>query len=88
MHLLGYSTDFATVECLNLMVSENFIEKRFGYLALNMLLDETHPMFFMATNSLQRDLDSASERIICLALSTLADIGSEDMCRDLNERVL
>lgn len=52
MHLLGYPTDFATVECLNLMVSENFIEKRFGYLALNMLLDETHPMFFMATNSL------------------------------------
>lgn len=33
-------------------------------------------------------MDSASERIICLALSTLADIGSEDMCRDLNERVL
>lgn len=46
-------------------------------------MDENNYMFFMATNCLRKDLLSGSDKKICLALSTIANLGSIDMCRDL-----
>ena len=38
--MLGYPTHFGQMECLKLISSNNFPEKRIGYLGLMLLLDE------------------------------------------------
>ncbi|MFQ6636250.1 hypothetical protein Gotur_014050 [Gossypium turneri] len=40
IHMLGYPTHFGQMECLKLIASTGFPEKRIGYLGLMLLLDE------------------------------------------------
>lgn len=40
IQMLGYPTQFGQVECLKLIASNNFTEKRVGYLGLAQLLNE------------------------------------------------
>ena len=40
MHVLGYATHFGQLECLKLIASPHFPEKRIGYLGLMLLLSE------------------------------------------------
>lgn len=40
MHMLGYPTHFGQMECVKLIASPAFPEKRIGYLGLMILLDE------------------------------------------------
>ena len=40
MHMLGYATHFGQLECLKLIASPHFPEKRIGYLGLMLLLSE------------------------------------------------
>ncbi|CAK7333633.1 unnamed protein product [Dovyalis caffra] len=40
IHMLGYPTHFGQMECLKLIASAGFPEKRIGYLGLMLLLDE------------------------------------------------
>ena len=40
IHMLGYPTHFGQMECLKLIASHKFPEKRIGYLGLMLLLDE------------------------------------------------
>jgi hypothetical protein len=42
MHMLGYPTHFGQMECVKLIASPAFPEKRIGYLGLMILLDEKH----------------------------------------------
>eukprot|EP01138_Halocafeteria_seosinensis_P008457 gb/GECG01008642.1/.p1 GENE.gb/GECG01008642.1/~~gb/GECG01008642.1/.p1 ORF type:complete len:540 (+),score=52.02 gb/GECG01008642.1/:1-1620(+) len=83
MHMMGYSTDFAQMECVRLIASSNFAEKRTGYLAMMILLDEESEVLRLATNSIQQDLNSRYQYVVALALTTLSNIGSTDMLRDL-----
>lgn len=40
IHMLGYPTNFGQIECVNLISSSKYPEKRIGYLSLMILLDE------------------------------------------------
>ena len=40
MHMLGYPSHFGQMECLKLVATAPFVNKRIGYLALMLLLDE------------------------------------------------
>lgn len=40
IQMLGYPTHFGQMECLKLIASPNYPEKRVGYLGLMLLLDE------------------------------------------------
>ena len=42
--MLGYPTHFGQMECLKLISSNNFPEKRIGYLGLMLLLDDCRPL--------------------------------------------
>ena len=82
LHTLGYSTTFAQMECLKLVVSQYYSDKRIGYLGLMLLLDERQEVLMLVTNSLKNDLSHPNHFIVGLALCALANISSTEMCRD------
>ena len=51
IHMLGYPSHFGQMECLKLIASQRFPEKRIGYLALLLLMDEKQEVLTLVTNS-------------------------------------
>ncbi|GMP82852.1 hypothetical protein CsSME_00036982 [Camellia sinensis var. sinensis] len=83
IHMLGYPTHFGQMECLKLIASTGFPEKRIGYLGLTLLLDERQEVLMLVTNSLKQDLNHFNQYIVGLALCALGNICSAEMARDL-----
>jgi AP-1 complex subunit gamma-1 len=87
IHMLGYPSHFGQMETMKLVSAGNFAEKRMGYLALQLLMDETHEVLMLVTNSIKNDLKSNNQYIVGIALSALGNVGSEHMMRDLATEV-
>ncbi|XP_042332315.1 AP-1 complex subunit gamma-like 2 [Sceloporus undulatus] len=83
IHMLGYPAHFGQMECLKLIASHRFHEKRIGYLGAALLLDEKQDTHLLLTNSIKNDLLHSSAWVQGLALSTLGSLGSAAMLRDL-----
>lgn len=49
---LGERTHFGQIECLKLLASHRFADKRLGYLGTMLLLDENQEVLTLVTNSL------------------------------------
>ncbi|KAK4065328.1 hypothetical protein Trihar35433_7448 [Trichoderma harzianum] len=80
---LGERTHFGQVECLKLLASPRFADKRLGHLATSLLLDEKQEVLTLVTNSLKNDLSHSNQYVVGLALCTLGNIASDEMSRDL-----
>ncbi|XP_004509843.1 AP-1 complex subunit gamma-2-like [Cicer arietinum] len=87
IHMLGYPTHFGQMECLKLISSPGFPEKRIGYLGLMLLVDERQEVLMLVTNSLKQDLNHTNQYIVGLALCALGNICSAEMARDLAPEV-
>lgn len=53
---LGERTHFGQIECLKLLASHRFADKRLGYLGTMLLLDENQEVLTLVTNSLQKSV--------------------------------
>ena len=80
---LGERTHFGQIECLKLLASPRFADKRLGYLGTMLLLDENQEVLTLVTNSLKNDLNHNNQYVVGLALCTLGNIASVEMSRDL-----
>ncbi|KAK9461288.1 adaptin N terminal region-domain-containing protein [Lipomyces oligophaga] len=80
---LGERTHFGQIECLKLLATSRFSDKRLGYLGTMLLLDENQEVLTLVTNSLKNDLNHSNQNVMALALCTLGNIASQEMARDL-----
>ncbi|TFY53195.1 hypothetical protein EVJ58_g9585 [Rhodofomes roseus] len=87
IHMLGSEAHFGQMECLKLVASPRFSDKRLGYLGIMLLLDESQEVLTLVTNSLKNDMNHANMYAVGLALCTFADIASEEMSRDLANEI-
>ncbi|CAD1778697.1 similar to Saccharomyces cerevisiae YPR029C APL4 Gamma-adaptin, large subunit of the clathrin- associated protein (AP-1) complex [Maudiozyma barnettii] len=83
LYILGEKTHFGQVESINLIASDNFVDKRLGYLATILLLDESQDLLTLLTNMLNNDLQHPNKYIVALALNTLGCLSSTELARDL-----
>ncbi|KAI8073286.1 adaptin N terminal region-domain-containing protein [Gongronella butleri] len=81
--MLGYPAHFGQMECLKLVASPKYADKRLGYLGIMLLIDEKTEVLTLVTNSLKNDLNHNNMYIVGLALCTLGNISSSEMARDL-----
>lgn len=87
IHMLGYPAHFGQMECLKLIASPKFTDKRIGYLGAMLLLDERQDVNILIINCIKIDLNSSIQFVQGLALCTLGSIASLDMARDLAPEV-
>lgn len=83
IHMLGYPAHFGQLECLKLIASPRYADKRIGYLGAMLLLDERHDVHLLMTNSMKNDMGHNTQYIVGLSLSCLGSICSPEMSRDL-----
>lgn len=101
--MLGSPAHFGQIECLKLVASPRFSDKRLGYLGIMLLLDENQEVLTLVTNSLKKyafisslqhyltrstsDMNHSNMYAVGLALCTFANIASEEMSRDLANEI-
>lgn len=87
IHMLGYPAHFGQMECLKLVASPKYADKRLGYLGIMLLIDEKTEVLTLVTNSLKNDLNHSNMFVVGLALCTMGNISSSEMARDLCSEV-
>ncbi|KAG1816239.1 adaptin N terminal region-domain-containing protein [Suillus variegatus] len=87
IHMLGSPAHFGQIECLKLVASPRFTDKRLGYLGIMLLLDENQEVLTLVTNSLKNDMNHSNMYVVGLGLCTFANIASEEMSRDLANEI-
>ncbi|KPP78374.1 hypothetical protein Z043_102123 [Scleropages formosus] len=85
VHMLGYPAHFGQMECVRLIASPRYSEKRVGYLGAMMLLDEKQDASLLITNSIKNDLSHSNQYVQSLALCTLASLCAVHIVRKVPE---
>ena len=85
--MTGASTMWAQMDAIQLMSAEQFSHKLIGYMCLSLILDESNDLSVLVTQTLLRDLASSDCNVQCLALSFIANLGSQEICRSVASEV-
>ncbi|KAJ0264374.1 AP-3 complex subunit delta [Hirschfeldia incana] len=85
--LHGVDMTWAAFHAVEVVSSSRFAHKRIGYHAIAQSFSDQTPVLLLITNQLRKDLSSANEHEVSLALECLARIGTDDLARDLTSEV-
>ena len=81
LNILGENVSYGQMDVITLMTQDRFSHKKIGYLAAEVLLDETSELTILLTQTVLKDIQSNNPGVQVLALSLIANIGSQDMCQ-------
>ena len=77
--MLGYPAHFGQIECLKLVASPRFSDKRLGYLGIMLLLDESQEVLTLVTNSLKKCVELLSRCPWATSLCGISDMNHANM---------
>lgn len=60
IYLLGYPSHFGQMACLQLISKQVFSEKRIGYLAMDLFLNDSNDLLLLTVNSVKNDIRSTN----------------------------
>ncbi|CAG05538.1 unnamed protein product [Tetraodon nigroviridis] len=77
--MLGYDASFAYIHAIKLAQQGSALEKRVGYLAVSLFLNEGHELLLLLVNTVLKDLQSTNLIEVCMALTVVSQIFPKDM---------
>ncbi|XP_036432371.1 AP-4 complex subunit epsilon-1 isoform X2 [Colossoma macropomum] len=77
--MLGYEADFVYIHAIKLAQQGTVLEKRVGYLAVSLFLNENHELLLLLVNTVLKDLQSTNLIEVCMALTVVSQIFPKDM---------
>uniref|UniRef100_A0A3B3DPW4 Adaptor related protein complex 4 subunit epsilon 1 n=1 Tax=Oryzias melastigma TaxID=30732 RepID=A0A3B3DPW4_ORYME len=77
--MLGYEASFSYIHAIKLAQQGNVLEKRVGYLAVSLFLNENHELLLLLVNTVLKDLQSTNLIEVCMALTVVCQIFPKDM---------
>eukprot|EP00672_Neobodo_designis_P022730 CAMPEP_0174834392 /NCGR_PEP_ID=MMETSP1114-20130205/4797_1 /TAXON_ID=312471 /ORGANISM="Neobodo designis, Strain CCAP 1951/1" /LENGTH=1134 /DNA_ID=CAMNT_0016068299 /DNA_START=38 /DNA_END=3442 /DNA_ORIENTATION=- len=81
--MLGYSGEHGAFNIIEVMADPHFQNKRAGYIAAAVILNESSPVLPLCTALLKKDMMSHNQYEVGLALYTLSSVCTPDLARDL-----
>ncbi|KAI2648581.1 AP-4 complex subunit epsilon-1 [Labeo rohita] len=77
--MLGYDASFTYIHAIKLAQQGAVLEKRVGYLAVSLFLNEGHELLLLLVNTVLKDLQSTNLIEACMALTVVAQVFPKDM---------
>lgn len=81
--MLGYSADYGAFHIIEVMADSQFTNKRAGYIAASLTFTEQTDVLPLVTALLKRDMMSANQYEVGLALYCLSCVCTPDLAKDL-----
>ncbi|CAJ1056492.1 AP-4 complex subunit epsilon-1 [Xyrichtys novacula] len=77
--MLGYEASFTYIHAIKLAQQGTALEKRVGYLAVSLFLNESHELLLLLVNTVLKDLQSTNLIEVCMALTVVSQMFPKDM---------
>ncbi|KAI1904057.1 hypothetical protein AGOR_G00001760 [Albula goreensis] len=77
--MLGYEASFSYIHAIKLAQQGSGLEKRVGYLAVSLFLNESHDLLLLLVNTVLKDLQSTNLIEVCMALTVVSQVFPKDM---------
>ncbi|XP_038562187.1 AP-4 complex subunit epsilon-1 [Micropterus salmoides] len=77
--MLGYEASFSYIHAIKLAQQGTALEKRVGYLAVSLFLNESHELLLLLVNTVLKDLQSTNLIEVCMALTVVSQMFPKDM---------
>ncbi|XP_038669221.1 AP-4 complex subunit epsilon-1 [Scyliorhinus canicula] len=77
--MLGYEATFGYIHAIKLAQQGSLMEKRVGYLAVSLFLNESHELLLLLVNTVLKDLQSTNLLEVCMALTVASQLFPPDM---------
>ncbi|XP_075998280.1 AP-4 complex subunit epsilon-1 [Genypterus blacodes] len=77
--MLGYEASFSYIHAIKLAQQGSVLEKRVGYLAVSLFLNESHELLLLLVNTVLKDLQSTNLIEVCMALTVVSQMFPKDM---------
>ena len=88
LEMLGHDASFAHLHAVNLTQDKNILNKRVGYLACSLLLNDSSEFLILLVSSIQKDLQSQNWVEVSMALSTIAKFANPLIIQAVSEPVM
>ncbi|XP_029992405.1 AP-4 complex subunit epsilon-1 [Sphaeramia orbicularis] len=77
--MLGYEASFSYIHAIKLAQQGSVLDKRVGYLAVSLFLNESHELLLLLVNTVLKDLQSTNLIEVCMALTVVSQMFPKDM---------